>query len=184
MDAQKLRPLLESVKKNPEDHWMWLQLGYVAKLMEDWNTSYCAYLTAVSLCPNDEESYKKFLDVRENYLKSVPPVADAFKMEVLRLPRQQCVLLLRGLLNTDIEKLESTTKDLIKKGFKKIILDCQELTHVTGLGPSTLRNLYELATSEDCKLIMAHTNADILNVFRLKGFEIPQSPDLPSALRT
>lgn len=180
----KLRPLLESVQKNPEDIWCWMQLGDVAKILNDWHTAFLAYLAASRLKPDNEENARKFSEMREKYLESLNIGEDDFRVEVFKLPYHTGVILLAGILNYEIDPLQNKFKQLVAKGFKKIILDCSGLRHFSGYGPSCLRGLSEFAEKNGGKMALVGHKQHIKDVLPLKRIVLTEYPDIQAAFNS
>jgi anti-anti-sigma regulatory factor len=181
MDAQKLRPFLDAVKQNPQDHWCWMQLGMAAKTMEDWSTAYCAYLTAIRLRSDNEENVSKFCEARSAYLNTYNKEGDELYFDVFKLPQHTAVFLLMGMLNTKIEPFQEAVKALLAKGFSKIILDFSGTRYISGLGPSCLRNLCDFTQKHGGAFAIICQKPDIRNILTLKKIQIPEYQDITEA---
>lgn len=183
MSTQKLRPLLEAVQQNPEDLWGWMQLGNVAKMLDDWNTAFLAYLAASRLDYQNEETRRKFCEARDQHLASVPMNPGELRVEPFKLPYHTAVFLVIGILNFDTDSLQNAVKAAIGKGFKKIILDCTGLTYISGLGPSTLRNLAEYAEKSGGAMVLVRQRQDVREMLKLKGIVLAEYPDIHEAFQ-
>lgn len=180
---EKLQPLLATVQKNPEDVWSWMQLGNVAKLVNDWDIAYLAYLTASCLAPDNEENTRKFCEARQHYLENHTPKMGYLKLDVFKLPYHIGVVVIIGILNFDTEALEQGIRGLISRNFKHIILDFTGLTYISGLGPSTLRNLKEFVEHNQGKMFVVNQKEEVREMLSLKGVFLTEYPDISMAFK-
>ena len=178
MDPQKLAPLIQTIKDNPEDIWSWMQLGDIAKAKEEWDTAISAYTAAVRIRPDNEENITKFFNAREKYIEKNQREGDFLNLKILKLPRKTSVILLVGILNTKIETLQANIKALVSN-FDIIVLDFTGVSDITGLGPSCLRNMCTLVEEKGKKFILANTIEKVQSMLAFKGIEITTYPDLP-----
>lgn len=181
MDQEKLRPLIDAVKKNPQDSWAWMQLGSVAKMTNDWQTAYCSYLTATRLCPDNKECLERFSQAREEYIKFKEIPQEEFYQEISKLPHHTVVILLIGMLNTVIDPLINEVKNAVAKGCTKVVFDFTGMFYISGLGPSCLRNLLEHITKQNGKMAIVGQKPDIRHILELKKVLITEYVDIAEA---
>lgn len=174
--------LVEAVKKNPQDASAWEQLGNVTLEIPDWDMAFSAYLTCLCLAPTNAQYVQKFTAVRERYLQAKMPEDNNVKIQSFKLPHHIAVIVVLGVLNTEVNKLQRAVSKLLQQGFTKIIVDCSGLPLITGLAPSCLRNLNELLVKNGGQMILVQKNMHIDEVLQLKQIAIPAQDDIPQAV--
>ena len=183
MDPQRLRPFVTAIKEDSEDPFAWLQLGDAAKIIGDWKIATWTYSAALLLLPDDEVALRKFTESRQKLIES-SHCDSGFMYEIFKLPRHTSLILIVGIMNTEVEAFEMAFKSQIKSGFKNFIIDFKGSSNITGLGPSLLKKFHKEVIEVNGFIGLVSLNQDIKEVKVLKKIEIPDFSDVQEVFLT
>jgi len=82
------------------------------------------------------------------------------------------VATLEGELDTAAAaEVEEVLQPLYKSSGKDVVIECEKLEYISSSGLRILISILKGARSSGSKVTMLHVNDDIMNVFRLTGFD-------------
>ena len=171
MTSASIKLIIQSIRKNPTNSELWEELIQQAtKEKKDKIALWAAY--SVKLL----QSKKDYSEIYQNFIQNREDTSN-FSIEVFKLPRNVVIILLFGIMNMDIDELETQISSLVKEKYRYFIFDMKNLHILSGLGPSFFKRAIEYISAYKSKVYLGSCSQEVEFIIKLKKIDLQRHND-------